>query len=231
METRPQILHTLNSIQASLPMKSAYTLDEMARATGRSKPTAYRYLAELEKNGFVITLNKGAFSLRDSVFLPITIIPQIIPSLQAFKRARRFRLRNGKSGIAKARGLLGKVEGMSTLDYAAYDFTGYQTPETFYFYPNSFDMALNVLRENHYVESPKGKVVLLPRVGDFSEPILRVFYDSLALGGRGILDAIAISRKYPEITKSSGYLDHLLNLARKVAEDTRGVGRIGPNTR
>jgi len=118
---------------------------------------------------------------------------------------------------------------MSTLDYAAYDITAYQTPETFYFYPDSFERAVQVLRENNYVESSKGKVVLLPRIGDFSNPILRVFYDSLAFGGRGILDAIAISRSHPEITKSSGYFDFLMNLTRKVEQDTRG--RIVPNTK
>lgn len=231
MEAGHPTLHILNSIQANLLTKPAYTLDELARATGRSKPTAYRYLTELEKNGFVIASNRGAFSLRDSVFLPTTVIPQIIPSLHALKQARKFRLRNGKLGIAKAKGLLRRVGGIPTLDCAAYEITGYQTPESFYFYPDSFERALHILRKNHYVESPKGKVVLLPRIGDFSNPILRVFYDSLALGGRGILDAIAISQKYPEITKSSGYFDHLLNLTRKVEQDTRGVDRIGPNTR
>lgn len=105
------------------------------------------------------------------------------------------------------------------MDYAAHEITGYQTPDTFYFYPDLFERAVQLLRANNYVESPKGKVVLLPRIGDFSNPILRIFYDSLALGGRGIIDAIAISRKYPDITKPSGY--HLLNLARKVEQDTR----------
>jgi hypothetical protein len=57
---------------------------------------------------------------------------------------------------------------------------------------------------------------------DFSNPILRVFYDSLAMGGRGILDAFALSRRRPESTKTSGYLNLLLNLARKVEQDTRG---------
>jgi hypothetical protein len=212
-------------------MKPAYTLDELAHATGRSKQTAYRYLTELEQNGFVITFHRGAFSLRDSVFLPTTIIPHIIPSLRALRQGRKFRLRNGKPGIANAMKLLREAGGLPTLDYAAYEITAYQTPETFYFYPDSFEKSVHLLRENGYVESSKGKVVLLPRIGDFSEPILRVFYDSLAIGGRGILDAIAISRKHPEKTKSSGYLDFLLALARKVEQDTRGVDRIGPNTR
>lgn len=230
METNHPSLHILTSIQTNLPMKPAYTLDELAHATGRSKPTAYRYLTELERNGFVIAFHRGTFSLRDSVFLPTMIMPHIIPSLQALKQAKRFRLHNGKSGITKAKKLLSGL-GMSTLDFAAYEITAYQTPETFYFYPDSFEKVAQILRENNYVESPKGKVVLLPRVGDFSKPILRIFYDSLAMGGRSILDAIAISRKYPDITKSSGYLDFLLKLARKVEQDTRGVDRIGSNTR
>jgi hypothetical protein len=213
METNHPSLHALTAIQTNLPMKEAYTLDELAHATGRSRPTAYRYLTELEQNGFVIAYHRGAFTLRDSVFLPPTIIPHILPSLHALKQAKRFRLHNGKSGVNKAKKLLSELGGMSTLDYAAHEITGYQTPDTF------------------YLESPKGKVVLLPRFGDFSKPILRVFYDSLALGGRGIIDAIAISRRYPDITKSSGYLDLLLNLARKVEQDTRGADKIGQHTR
>jgi len=229
METSHPAFHILTSIQANLPVKPAYTLDELANATQRSKPTAYRYLATLEQNGFVIASHRGAFSLRDSVFLPTTVIPHIIPSLHALRQARKFRLRNGKPGIAKAMKLLSRAGGMSTLDYAAYDITAYQTPETFYFYPDAFERAMQVLRENNYVESSKGNVVLLPRIGDFSNPILRVFYDSLAFGGRGILDAIAISRSHPEVTKSSGYFDFLMNLTRKVEQDTRG--RIVPNTK
>ncbi len=231
METNHPHLHALTAIQTTLPMKAAYTLDELARATGRSRPTAYRYLTELEQNGFVIAYHRGAFSLRDSAYLPTTIMPHIIPSLHALKQAKRFRLRNGKSGVAKAKKLLSELGGMSTLDYAAHEITGYQTPDVFYFYPDRFDRAEQLLRGNNYVESPKGKVVLLPRIGDFSNPILRVFYDSLALGGRGIIDAIAISRRYPDITKSSGYLGLLLNLARKVDQDTRGAHKIGQHTR
>ncbi len=231
METSHLTFHILTSIQVNLPIKPAYTLDELANATRRSKPTAYRYLAALEQNGFVIASQRGAFSLRDSIFLPTTIIPHIIPSLHALRQAKKFRLRNGKPGIAKAMALLSRAGGMATLDYAAYDITAYQTPETFYFYPDLFEKAVQVLRENSYVKSSKGKVVLLPRIGDFSNPILRVFYDSLAFGGRGILDAITISRSYPEITKSSGYLDFIMNLTRKVEQDTRGADRIAPNTR
>lgn len=230
MEAYHPHLRVLTAIQTNLPMKAAYTLDELARATGRSRPTAYRYLAELERNGFVIAYHRGAFSLRDSVFLPATIIPHIIPSLHALRQAKRFRLRNGKSGVAKAEKLLSELGGMPTLDYAAYEVTRYQTPDAFYFYPDLFENAEQLLRVNNYVESRKGKVVLLPRIGDFSNPILRVFYDSLALGGRGIIDAIAISRSYPDITKSSGYLDLLLNLARKVEQDTRGADRIAQHT-
>jgi IclR helix-turn-helix domain len=156
METNHPSLHTLTAIQTNLPMKAAYTLDELAHATGKSKPTAYRYLAELEQSGFVIAHNTGVFSLRDSIFLPATIIPHIIPSLHALKQAKRFRLHNGKFGVAKAKKLLGELSGMATLDYAAYEITGYQTPDIFYFYPDLFERAVQLLRANNYVESPKG---------------------------------------------------------------------------
>jgi hypothetical protein len=172
--------------------------------------------------GFVIAFHDGVFTLRDSIFLPASIIPKILPSLHAISQQRRFRLRNGDRGIEKARHLLMALGGLPTLDYAAYELTGYQTPIMFYFYPNSMEQAIKTLRENGYVESPRGSVILLPKIGDFSDPIQRVFYDSLAIGGRGTLDAIAIARKFPKETQSTGYLHSLLNMASKVEQDVTG---------
>lgn len=205
-----------------MPPKSAYTMDDLALALGRSRKTAYRHLQGLKRMGFVIAFHDGAFTLRDSIFLPASIMPKILPSLDAVSQQRRFRLRNGDRGIEKARHLLMALGGLPTLDYAAYELTGYQTPITFYFYPNSMEEAIKTLRENGYVESPRGGVILLPKIGDFSDPIQRVFYDSLAVGGRGTLDAIAIARKFPKETQSAGYLHSLLSMASKVEQDVTG---------
>jgi len=177
--------------------------------------------------GFVIASRKGVFTLRDSVLLPISVIPKILPSLLAISQERKFRLRNGDLGIERARHLLMKLGGLATLDYAAYELTGYQTPTAFYFYPDSLEQAIKVLRENGYVKSPRGSVILLPKIGDFSDPIQRVFYDSLAVGGRGILDAIAIARKFPKETGPIGYLHSLLNMASKVEQDIAGSDHLG----
>jgi DNA-binding transcriptional ArsR family regulator len=212
-------LQMFTRVQSTLPLRSAYTLDDLALALGRSKKTAYRHLQQLKRMGFVIASHEGVFTLRDSVFLPPSVIPKILPSLLAISQERKFRLRNGDPGIERARHLLMALEGFPTLDYAAYELTGYQTPITFYFYPDSLEQAIKVLRENGYVESPRGSVILLPKTGDFSDPIQRVFYDSLAVGGRGILDAIAIARKFPKETGSTGYLYSLLNMALKVEQD------------
>ncbi len=220
----------LTNIQTGLPLKPVYTLEEFAFAIGRSKKTAYRYLFELKRNGFIVASHKGRFSLRESVFLPASVIPHIIPSLLALKDAKRFRLRNGKSGIAKAMALLKQHGGILTLDYAAFELTGYQTPEVLYFYPDVFDRAVVLLKNNGYVESRLGRVNLLPRVGDLSNPTLRVFFDCLAVGGRGILDAMAIARRFPDETKTSDYFHLLLNLATKVNQET-GVSYLAPNTR
>jgi hypothetical protein len=174
----------------------------------------------------VIASHEGVFTLRDSVFLPPSVIPKILPSLLAMSQKRKFRLRNGDPGIERARHLLMILGGFPTLDYAAYELTGYQTPTTFYFYPNSVEQAIKTLRENGYVESPRGSVILLPKIGDFSGPIQRVFYDSLAIGGRGTLDAIAIARKYPKETQSTGYLHSLLSMASKVEQDMAGSDHL-----
>ncbi len=212
-------LQMFTRVQSTLPFRSAYTLDDLALALGRSKKTAYRHLQQLKRMGFVIASHEGAFTLRDSVFLPPSVIPRILPSLLAISQEQKFRLRNGDPGIERARHLLMALGGFPTLDYAAYELTGYQTPITFYFYPDSLEQAIKILRENGYVESPRGSVILLPKTGDFSDPIQRVFYDSLAVGGRGILDAIAIARKFPKETGSTGYLYSLLNMALKVEQD------------
>lgn len=230
MKMANSTLQALTSIQPNLPVKPVYTLDEFASAIGRSKKTAYRYLLELKRSGFVIASYRGRFSLRESAFLPASIIPQILPLLLALKDAKSFRLRNGKTGVTKAMALLKEQGGFLTLDYAAFELTGYQTPETLYFYPDDFDRAVSLLKSNGYVESSRGKTILLPKTGDFSNPILRVFFDCLAVGGRGTLDAIAIARKYPDETKPSGYFHFLLDLASKVEQDT-GVGYLAANTR
>ena len=219
MELRHPELQMLTRVQTTLPLKSAYTLDDLALALGRSKKTAYRHLQQLKQMGFVIASHDGVFTLRDSVFLPPSVIPKILPSLLAMGQERKFRLRNGDRGIERARHLLMALGGFPTLDYAAYELTGYQTPVAFYFYPDSLGQAIKVLRENGYVESPRGSVILLPKIGDFSDPIRRIFYDSLAVGGRGILDAIAITRQFPKETGSTGYLQSLLNMALKVEQD------------
>jgi DNA-binding transcriptional ArsR family regulator len=226
MEPRHFELQAFTRVQTTLPAKSAYTLDDLALALGRSKKTAYRHLQVLKRMGFVTASHEGVFTLRDSIFLPASIIPKILPSLHATGQQRKFRLRNGDRGIERARQLLMALGGLPTLDYAAYELTGYQTPIMFYFYPNSMEQAINTLRENGYVQSPRGSVVLLPRIGDFSDPIQRVFYDSLAVGGRGTLDAIAIARKFPKETQSAGYLHSLLNMASKVEQDVAGTDRL-----
>ena len=226
MERRRPELQMLARVQSALPRKSAYTLNDLAFALGRSKKTAYRHLQQLKRMGFVIASHEGVFTLRDSVFLPTSVIPKIVPSLLALSQGRRFRLRNGDRGIERARHLLMALEGLPTLDYAAYELTGYQTPIAFYFYPNSQEEAIKVLRENGYVESPRGSVILLPRIGDFSNPIQRVFHDSLAVGGRGILDAIAITRKFPKETESTDHLYSLLTMALKVEQDIGGSDHL-----
>ena len=222
MEPNHYPLQAFARVQSSLPLKSAYTIDELALDLGRSKKTAYRHLQALKRLGFVVSSHDGVFTLRDSAFLPISVISKILPSLLAISQGRKFRLRNGDPGTERARKLLMDLGGFPTLDYAAYELTNYQTPAVFYFYPNSLEQAINLLRKNAYVESPRGSVILLPKIGDFSNNVQRVFYDCLAVGGRGILDAIAISRKFPNETKSTNYLYSLLSLALKVEQDMSG---------
>jgi hypothetical protein len=49
-----------------------------------------------------------------------------------------------------------------------------------------------MLKKCNFSEGTKGRVVLLPRIGEFRNEIQRVYLDCIAYGGRSLLDAIAI---------------------------------------
>jgi len=49
-----------------------------------------------------------------------------------------------------------------------------------------------MLKECKCSEGTRGRVVILPRTGEFGSEIQRVYLDCIAYGGRSLLDAIAI---------------------------------------
>jgi len=105
-----------------------------------------------------------------------------------------------------------------TLDYRSYELTGLQTPEKLFLYVDNEDAATNALKNSDFSEGTKGKIAILPRIGDFFDnEIQRVYLDSLAAGGRNLLDAVAIELRYPEKFQIKGLFP--IDLVEKVRED------------
>jgi hypothetical protein len=109
--------------------------------------------------------------------------------LQALKQARFFGLSYNENDVRLAREIL---KGVITLDYRANEITKLQSPHLFFIYVENPDQAANMLKKCNFSEGTKGRVVLLPRIGEFRNEIQRVYLDCIAYGGRSLLDAIAI---------------------------------------
>ena len=187
-------------------------------ATVGSIPTAQRYVRQLEDLGFLTILGRGRFVVRSSLFQPYSLWPYLIPSLQSLKKARYFGRSYNESDVNFARKKFS--EAMVTLDYRSYELTGLQTPEKLFLYVSDQDSASNILKSDYdFSEGPRGKIALLPRIGDFfdNNEIQRVYLDSLAAGGRNLLDAVAIEFRYPDNLRIKGLFQ--VDLVEKVRED------------
>src|SRR5207245_2644067 len=83
--------------------------------------------------------------------------------------------------------------------------TKFQYPLDFCIYVEDVEKTVRYLKQNKFSEGQKGRVVILPITGDFSNEIQRVYHDCLAKGGRSVQDAVAIELLYS---------DHLIYKAR-----------------
>jgi hypothetical protein len=189
---------------------------ELAGVVG-SIPTAQRYVRQLEELGFLTILGRGRFAVRSSLFQPYSLWPYLIPSLQSLKAARFFGRSYNESDVHFARKKFS--EAMVTLDYRSYELTGLQTPEKLFLYVRDQDSAANALKSDYdFSEGPRGKIAILPMIGDFFDnEIQRVYLDSLAAGGRNLLDAVAIELRYPDKLQIKGLFQ--VDLVEKVLED------------
>ena len=188
---------------------------ELAAIVG-SIPTAQRYAKLLRDLGFISTLGRGHFAVRSSLFQQYSMRLFLIPSLQSLKKARYFGRSYNESDVHFARKKYPNE--MVTLDYIAYELTGLQTPEKLFLYVNDQDSASNSLKDDNFSEGSRGKIVLLPKIGDFfDDEIQRVYLDSLAAGGRNLLDAVAIELLHPDRLQIKGLFQ--IDLVQKVRED------------
>lgn len=210
-EIHPSLVAAQQLDQSSL----VHTTRELAATVG-SIPTAQRYVRQLEDLGFLTILGRGRFVVKSSLFQPYSLWPLIIPSLQSLKKARYFGRSYNESDVHFARKKFSQA--MVTLDYRSYELTGLQTPEKLFLYVSDQDSAANALRSNDFSEGPRGKIAILPMIGDFFEnEIQRVYLDSLAAGGRNLLDAVAIELRYPDKLQIKGLFQ--VDLVEKVRED------------
>ena len=199
------IMVLTNSLQESIPDviravsfaqefsdRPVYNIKEDAVPLAGSLFTAYRRLHLLESYNLA-KLGRNQFEIKtDVVSQPLSVLKKLLPSLIALNNAKRFGKYYTESDVIFARkNIPGQV--LTTLDYAAWDITKYQTPSNFYVYVNDLDAASEFLKEESgFSEGSNGRVVLLPLVGDFGNKIERVYLDCVANGGRSSLDAVSI---------------------------------------
>ncbi len=183
MMLRPEL-----AIAQTIGERPVYHMTDLSKIT-ESRATAYRILSRLREAGFAEHVREGYFTLRSSLFQPFNLWSNLLPSLQALKQARFFGLSYNENDVRLARQIL---KGMVTLDYRAYEITRLQSPHLFFIYVDNPDKAANTLKECKFSEGTKGRVVILPRTGEFGSEIQRVYLDCIAYGGRSLLDAIAI---------------------------------------
>lgn len=188
-------------IQA-LPQKPVYSVRNDAVPIAGSKETAYRRLAVFRDMG-IVDFRNGHFSVNHSVTRqPFHFIEKLIPSLFALKNARRFGRSYNDADIQFAKKHLPE-NSFVTLDFKAWELTKFQEPSDLFVYVDGNDFA-DYLKESGFSEGTRGHVVLLPISKNIENEIERVYFDSIAKGGRSVLDAIALELLYPDKIRHKG---------------------------
>jgi len=159
---------------------------------------------------------RGSFILKTNVVTqPANIIEKLLSSLIALSRARRLGRNYNDSDIRFAMNNIS--DKFVTLDYKAYELTKFQTPLDLYIYVKDVDKVAYFLKEKGFKEGKNGHVILLPKIGDFSNIIERVYLDCIANGERSTMDAIAIELLYEDRLSTRGLFP--VQLVKKVQED------------
>ncbi len=202
--------------------KPVYTISSAITIAGSTK-TAYRRLNALRALGLA-KYRRGKIILKNNVVSqPANVFEKLMPSLTALSTARRFGRTYTDSDIRFAMNNIS--DKFVTLDYKAYELTKYQTPLDLYVYVKDVDTVANLLKEKGFKEGRNGHVILLRKTGDFSNPIERVYLDSIANGERNTLDAIAIELLYEDKISTRGLFP--IQLVKKVQEDLPLQSSIG----
>jgi hypothetical protein len=203
----------------ALAPKIVYSIKNDAIAVAGSERVAYRRLNSLVSLGLA-TFNNGQFQInRGAIMQPLYILEKLVPSLTALKHARRFGKSYNDSDIRFCRNVLGNS--FTTLDFKAWDLTKFQTPLDLYVYVDDVDGTSSFLKENGFREGKKGHIVLLPKIGDFTNEVQRTYLDSIAKGGRSINDAIAIELLYADKLDIKGQfpIEYVIKVQQDLPQD------------
>lgn len=198
-----------------LDSKPVYTIEDAISVAGSAK-TAYRRLNVLKSLGLA-KYKHGSFILKTNVVSqPANVIEKLLPSLIALSKARKFGRNYNDSDVRFAMNNIADNE-FVTLDYKAYELTKFQNPLDLYIYVKDVDKVAGFLKENGFKEGQNGHVILLPKIGDFTREIERVYLDCIANGERSTLDAIAIELLYEDKLSTRGLFS--VQQVKKVQED------------
>ena len=198
-----------------LPPAITYSVKNDGVPIAGSEKTVYRRLNVLESIGLA-NFRDGRFQINRAAHQPHFLFRKLLPSLVALKNARRFgKLYNSSDANLSHRILDEKF--LITLDYAAWELTRYQTPLDLYLYVDDMETTVKLLKKNNFSEGKKGHIILLPKIGDFSNKIERVYLDCIARGGRNTMDAIAIEILHGDKLSTKGQFP--IEYVLKVQED------------
>jgi len=216
-ELFPDVIRAVSFAQ-EFSDRPVYRIKEDAIPLAGSLFTAYRRLHLLESLNLA-KLGRNQFEIKtDVVSQPLHVLKKLLPSLIALKNAKRFGKYYTESDITFARKNIPR-QILTTLDYAVWDITKYQTPSNFYVYVNDLDAASKFLKEESgFSEGSNGRVVLLPPVGDLENKIERIYLDCIANGGRNSLDAIAIELQHGDQLTTRAHFP--IEYVKKVQEES-----------
>jgi len=198
-----------------LSVKPAYSIKEDAVPVAGSVMTAYRRLNSLKSLGIAKT-GRGRFMINTTVISqPAYLVEKLLPSLISLKNGRRFGRYYSDSDV---RFVMDNISHrLVTLDYKAWELTKFQYPADLYLYVDNIGNTIELLKNNGFSEGKKGRIVILPMIGDFSNQIERVYLDCIANGGRSVQDAVAIELLHGDKLNLRGSFP--VDLIRKVQED------------
>ena len=184
-----------------LPPSPIYNLKNLENIVNLSARTIKRRLAHLENLGLA-DYNRGKFSIkREVISQPYFVLQNILPSLMALKKARRFGRHYKPTDVNFMKKHLPKGS-VITLDYKAYELTKFQTPLDLFVYVDDVEKVSKFLKSYGFSEGKRGNVVLLPKTGSFEDSVERIFLDCVANGGRSFLNAAAIMLTHKDMIKT-----------------------------